>query len=252
MLLQVVSPMTEDDLQWALARLSDAELIYARGIPPEASYTFKHSLIQDTAYEALLKSRRRELHQRVAVAMTENFPTLAETQLEVVARHWTDAGEAESAIGAWKKAGEAADTRRAFKEAEEDYRQALAILSTLAESPERDARELEFAGALAQVLTFTRGYSASETIETVARTRALAEKSGDLAHLVVQGFGAWAALNTAADFPRAAALADQILDHAQREGSHTSLVFAHQAQMQAHFYGGDPVRAEELSGSSTA
>jgi class 3 adenylate cyclase/tetratricopeptide (TPR) repeat protein len=244
-LLQVVSAMHKENLQSALARLAEAELIYARGIPPEANYTFKHALIQDAAYDALLKSRRRELHRRVAVAMTETFRELAETQLELVARHWTDAAEAELAIAAWKKAGEAADTRRAFKEAEEDYRQALAMLDTLAESPERDARELELASALAQVLTLARGYSASETVEIVARTRALAEKSGDLAHLVVQGFGVWAALNTAADFPRAAALADQILDLAQREGSPTSLVFAHQAQTQARFYGGDPVRAEE-------
>jgi class 3 adenylate cyclase/tetratricopeptide (TPR) repeat protein len=244
-LLQVVSAMHKENLQSALARLAEAELIYARGIPPEANYTFKHALIQDAAYDALLKSRRREFHRRVAVAMTETFRELAETQLELVARHWTDAAEAELAIAAWKKAGEAADTRRAFKEAEEDYRQALAMLDTLAESPERDARELELASALAQVLTLARGYSASETVEIVARTRALAEKSGDLAHLVVQGFGVWAALNTAADFPRAAALADQILDLAQREGSPTSLVFAHQAQTQARFYGGDPVRAEE-------
>ncbi|MGO9455343.1 MAG: AAA family ATPase [Candidatus Binataceae bacterium] len=244
-LLLAVSPLPENDLQSALAKLADAELVYARGIPPEATYSFKHALIQDAAYEALLKSRRRELHRQIAAAMTEKFPARAEDQLEVVARHWTDASEPELAIAAWKKAGEAADMRRAFKEAEADYRQALAMLDTLAESPERDARELELANALAQVLTLARGYSASETVEIVARTRALAEKSGDLAHLVVQGFGAWAALNTAADFPRAAALADQMLDFAQREGSPTSLVYAHQAQMQAHFYGGDPVRAEE-------
>jgi predicted ATPase len=92
--------MTADDLQLALARLAEAELIYARGIPPEATYTFKHALIQDAAHEALLKSRRRELHRCVAVAMTEKFSALAETQLEVVARHWTDAGEAELAIAA--------------------------------------------------------------------------------------------------------------------------------------------------------
>jgi predicted ATPase len=85
-LLFAVSMIPDSDLQSALAKLADVELIYARGIPPEAEYTFRHALIQDAAYEALLKSRRRELHRRVAVAMTETFPTLAETQLEVVAR----------------------------------------------------------------------------------------------------------------------------------------------------------------------
>ena len=141
-LLHAVSPMPEDDLQSALAKLGDAELIYAHGIPPEATYTFKHALIQDAAYEALLKSRRRELHRHVAVAMTEKFRAMAETQLEVVARHWTDAGETEPAIAAWRKAGARAVERRAYREAEQHYRQALAVLQTLPESSERDSREL--------------------------------------------------------------------------------------------------------------
>jgi class 3 adenylate cyclase/tetratricopeptide (TPR) repeat protein len=244
-LLRAVSSIPEDDLQSALARLADAELVYARGIPPDASYTFKHALIQDAAYEALLKSRRRELHRRVAVAMTETFPALAETQLEVVARHWTDAGEAEPAIAAWRKAGDTAFERSAFEEAEQAYRSAIDILKIMPESAERNAQELHLANALVQVLTFTRGYSAAETVDAIARTRALAEKSGNLAQLVVQVFGIWAAANTAGDTPRAAALADQVLDLAQREGSPTSLAFAHQAQMQACFYGGDPIGTEQ-------
>ena len=115
----------------------------------------------------------------------------------------------------------------------------------LPESAERNAQELYLANALVQVLTFTRGYAARETVDAIARTRALAEKSGNLAQLVVQVFSIWAAANTAGDTPRAAALADQVLDLAQREGSPTSLAFAHQAQMQARFYGGDSVGAEQ-------
>ncbi len=139
-LLQAVSPIPEDGLQSALEKLADAELIYARGIPPEATYQFKHSLVHDAAYEALLKSRRRDLHRRVAQTITEKFPAVAEAQPETLARHWTYSGDAEPAIAAWKKAGEAAEARRAFREAEEGYRQALAVLKTLPESPERDAR----------------------------------------------------------------------------------------------------------------
>ena len=111
-LLQAVSPMSEAELQSALEKVADAELIYARGIPPEATYQFKHALIQDAAYEALLKSRRRELHRRVAQTITQKFATIAEAQPEVLARHWTDAGEAEPAIAAWKKA--AGDSRCAW------------------------------------------------------------------------------------------------------------------------------------------
>ena len=88
-LLQAVHPLAEEELQEALRKLADAELIYARGIPPEASYTFKHALIRDAAYEALLKSRRKELHRLVARTIDEKFPALKEAHPEVLARHWT-------------------------------------------------------------------------------------------------------------------------------------------------------------------
>ena len=244
-LLRGVAPTSEVELQSALEKLVDAELIYARGIAPEATYQFKHALIQDAAYEALLKTRRRQLHRQVAETITEKFPALAESQPEVLARHWTEASEAEPAISAWKKAAAAADARHAFKEAEEGYRQARAVLKTLPESAERDARELELSSVLVPLLQVTRGYAAPEIIEEVGQTSALAEKSGNLAQLVMQGFGTYAAVNTSADYPRAAALADQILDLAQREGSPTSLAFAYQAQLQTRFYRGDLLGTEE-------
>src|SRR5262245_53578787 len=121
-LLLAVSSMPEAELQAALAKLTDAELLYARGIAPEAQYQFKHALIQDAAYEALLKSRRKELHRRAAETLIQECAAAAEAQPEVLARHFADAGDAESSIAAWTKAGDAADARRAFKEAEEAYR----------------------------------------------------------------------------------------------------------------------------------
>ena len=151
-LLHAVLPLPEDELQAALAKLADAELIYTRGLAPEATYQFKHALIQDAAYEALLKSKRRELHARVAQTLSETFAALVDAQPQLLARHWSDAGEAEPAIAAWIKAAKAAEVRSAFKEAEGGYRQALANLSTLPESPERDAREMEVVIALAPVL----------------------------------------------------------------------------------------------------
>jgi predicted ATPase len=154
-LLHGIHPAPEDQLQTALKAATDAELLYIRGIPPEAMYRFKHALIQDAAYEALLKSRRKELHNRVARTIADNFFTVAETQPEVLARHWTEAGEAEHAIAAWQRAGERAVERRAFHEAEEHYREALGMLATLPESLARDARELNFQLALARVLMAT-------------------------------------------------------------------------------------------------
>jgi class 3 adenylate cyclase len=103
-LLHAVHPLAEEDLQRSLRNLAEAELLYVRGIAPEATYQFKHALIRDAAYEALLKSRRRGLHHRVAQTITEKFIAIAEAQPEVLARHWTEAGEVEPAIAEWVNA----------------------------------------------------------------------------------------------------------------------------------------------------
>ena len=107
-LLHAVHPIAEEDLQRALRNLADAELLYVRGIAPEATYQFKHALIRDAAYEALLKSRRKELHRLVARTIDEKFTALKEAHPEVLARHWTEAGETEPAIAEWSRAGKAA------------------------------------------------------------------------------------------------------------------------------------------------
>ncbi len=244
-LLRAVSSISEGDLQEALARLGDAELIYARGIPPEADYTFRHALIQDAAYEALLKSRRRELHRRVAVAMTEEFPAMAEIQREVIARHWTEAGEAEPAIAAWRKAADYVFERHAFKEAEEAYRQALEMVRALPESAERDGRELELMSRFAQVLQVTRGWAALETSDAAAHARALAEKSDNLAQVVLQMFGTFAAASVSGDSAAARVFADQMLDLAERGSSPASLGLAHAAQVFSRHFRGDLIGAEE-------
>jgi predicted ATPase len=177
-LLHAVHPLAEEDLQGALRKLADADLLYARGILPEASYTFKHALIRDAAYEALLKSRRRSLHRRVAQMITDKFPAMAEAQPEVLARHWTEAGETESAITEWSRAGETARTRNAFSEALGSYQQAVALMNLLPESSGRDLRELELRQSAAQMLYVTRGYAACETTHAIDEAVALAERSG--------------------------------------------------------------------------
>jgi predicted ATPase len=183
-LLEAIHPIAEQDLQRALRSATDAELVYVRGIAPRATYRFKHALIRDAAYEALLKSRRRELHGRVASTINDKFVALKEAHPEVLARHWTQAGETEQAITEWTRAGKAGEVHNAFKEAAESYEQAIALLNLLPESPERDLRELELRQFLLPMLYFTRGYSAPGTIDVRARAAALAEKSGNLTQLV--------------------------------------------------------------------
>jgi tetratricopeptide (TPR) repeat protein len=167
--LHAIHPVAEEDLQRALRILADTELLYVRGIAPEATYLFKHALIRDAAYEALLKSRRKDLHRLVARTIDEKFPAFKEARPEVLARHWTEAGEAEPANAEWSRAGKAAEARNAFSEALESYQQALALLNLLPESPERDGRELQLRQLVAWMLYVTRGYSAPETTAAIER-----------------------------------------------------------------------------------
>ncbi|HEY2178155.1 MAG TPA: AAA family ATPase [Caulobacteraceae bacterium] len=239
-LLAAISPLPESELQADLGVLAEAELIYARGSPPEASYRFKHALARDAAYETLLKSRRRALHGDVARVIAERFAALAQAQPELLARHWTEAGERAPAIAAWKSAGDGAYARRAFTEAETAYRRALDLLAGLEPSSERDETELELYSALNRVLQLTLGYAAPETVEAAGRARALAEKSGNLSRLIREEARIWRGVITAGDYAGAAALADHILDLAGAQGHNPGrLLFAHNAQVQSRFYTGD-------------
>lgn len=185
--------------------------------------------------------------------MTENFPALVDTQLELVARHWTDAGEAEPAIAAWRKAGDAAFERSAFKEAEEAYRQTLAILRALSESRERDERELELMNRFARVLQLTRGWASPEAAEAAAHAQALAERSDNLAQLILQTVGSFAAVVTRGDLPAAGALADRILDLARRDGSPASWGLGNSCEVMTCYFRGDLSGAEKhfIAGVST-
>ena len=149
-----------------------------RGIAPDATYQFKHALIRDAAYEALLKSRRKELHFIVARTIDEKFPTIKEGHPEVLARHWTEAGEADCATTEWQRAGVRAVVRCAYPEAEQYYRSAIAALQTLAESSDRDRRELTLQVTLGDVMQWTQGWSSAETVEAYTSARTVAERSG--------------------------------------------------------------------------
>ena len=238
-LLHAVDPIVEEDLQRALRSLADAELIYVRGIAPEATYQFKHALIRDAAYEALLKSRRKELHRLVARTMDEKFPALKEIHPEVLARHWTEAGEIEPAIAQWSRAGEAARARNAFSEALESYQQAVTLLNLLPESPERDQRDLELSQLALQMLFVTRGYAARETTEAIERAAVLAEKTGNLTHLVVSALNRFLAPFNSGDLPVADILADQALELAMREGSSWGIGMAHAFKTHTCYQRGD-------------
>jgi len=241
-LLHAVHPIAEENLQRALRNLADAELLYVRGIAPDATYQFKHALIRDAAYEALLKTRRKELHQLVAHTLSEKFAALEETQPEVLARHWTEAGETDQAIAKWSKAGQAAEARNAFVEAQESYQQALTLLKLLPESPERDVSELQLTQSM---LHMTRGWAAPETMEVAERAGILAEKGGNLRQLVGSMTSRCLHAFISADLSIAGALADQALELALRGANPTVLANLHMMQLVIRHARGDLAGAEK-------
>jgi tetratricopeptide (TPR) repeat protein len=202
-------------------------------------------LIRDAAYEALLKSRRKELHRLVARTIDEKFSAFKDAHPEVLARHWSAAGESEPAIAEWSRAAKTAEMHNAFREAQESYQQALALLNTLMESPERDLHELELRQSAHMVLVMTRGWAAPETVNATERITILADKTGNLTKLsyslLFRGFSAWIAGNLAT----AGALTDQALLLAKREGTPATLGLAHGLQVAVRYWRGDLAGAEE-------
>jgi tetratricopeptide (TPR) repeat protein len=246
LIARVAQPQhAEADLQAGLGALTGAGLLFCRGVAPRSSYLFKHALIQDAAYETLLRARRQQLHRTAAQAIAAEFPALAAAQPELIARHWSGAGDAERAFAAWRKAGDVARSRNAFVEAQAAYRHALDRLALTPPSPGRDATELELLIATSQMIAATQGYVSPDAVEINARAEALAAKTGNLGHLAEQILGSWQAAIIAGNFSSAMALADRLLDVARRDGGAFTRGLATRAQSITRFYIGDLPGAEE-------
>src|SRR5262249_40496288 len=150
-----------------------------KGEPPEAVYTFKHALLQDTAYESLPKSRRQGLHRRIAETVRDRFPAMAETEPEVVAHHFTQAGFVEPAVEWWNKAGARAFRRSAFVEAIAHLEKALDLADKLVDGPPHQLLRLRVQVAYGQALIAARGYGAREAAAAIERARELAASIDD-------------------------------------------------------------------------
>ena len=190
-LLAAVAPLEEEHLQEGLARLIVSGLIHGRGTPPNATYTFKHALVQDTAYETLLKSRRQDLHARIARVLEKDFPETAETEPDLLAHHATRAGFVEQAIDFWQKAGRRAIARSAMAEAATQLTKAVELLAGLPASVDRDRNELELQLALGGALTATKGYPAPEVGRAFERARELCRNGNESPQMLRVLFGLW-------------------------------------------------------------
>jgi predicted ATPase len=190
-LISAVATMPKQQLDDALAMLVRAELIFRRGTPPDAEYTFKHALVQDAAYGTLLRSRRRQLHGRIAATLERQFPEIVDSRPEVLARHYAEAGLVEKAVGYSLEAGRQATARSAMAEAAAQLRKGLDLIFDLPESAERYEQEIDLQIALAFALRATKGLGAPEVADASARARELCDhldRPSRLAPVLVEQF----------------------------------------------------------------
>ena len=190
-LFAVVADRNEPELQAELAELVQAEILYPKGQPPRCTYIFKHALLEDALYNALVKDKRQPLHGRIALALETRFAQTAATQPELLAHHFTEAGHTEKAIGYWLKAGQRSRERSAEIEAINHLTRGLALLATLGESDWRDAQELELLGPLGTAYIASRGYAAPEVGPVLHRARELCQRVGQPIQMFAFILGIW-------------------------------------------------------------
>jgi predicted ATPase len=214
-------------LQQGLAQLVDAELVYQRGLPTRGRYIFKHALIQETAYQSLLKSTRQRYHQRTAQVLEAQFPEAVETQPELVAHHYTEAGLAKHAISYWQQAGQRASERSAHVEAVGHLTKGLEVLQALSDTPERARQELDLQIALGQALLATKGQAAPDVGHTYNRARELCQQAGETSQLFRVLYGLYHFHLVRAELQTARELGEELLILARHIQDPTYLLGAH-------------------------
>jgi tetratricopeptide (TPR) repeat protein len=209
-LISAVAQTPQQQLDDALAQLVSAELIFRRGMAPDAEYTFKHALVQEAAYGTLLRSRRQQLHARIAATLEDQFPEIVVAQPALLARHCAEAGLAEKAAVYWLKTGQQSLKRSATTEAAAQLRKGLDVLDGLPDGPGRQQLELDLQLALGTALRFAKGFSSPEVGSTYARARALAEQIDRPEDLGRAFFGQWVFHWNRGESKLALALAEQM------------------------------------------
>ena len=178
-LLAAVIDISKEQIYQALGQLVASELVSQRGTPPDAMYSFKHALVQDTAYQSLLRGKRIQLHAKIGRTIDERFPEIAKARPELLAYHFTEAGLALHAIVYWHRAAERDLGRSAYAEAISHLKHGLELLDALPGRPERVGQELSLRLTLGSALTATMGYAAPEVGETYLRARELCQELGE-------------------------------------------------------------------------
>jgi TOMM system kinase/cyclase fusion protein len=244
-LLQAVSSWDEDTLQRGLHQLVEAEFLYQQGLPPQATYLFKHALIQDAAYQSLLRSTRQQYHQRIAQVLEARFPELCETQPELLAHHYTEAGVLAPAIPYWQQAGQRAIERSANVEALGHLSKGLEVLAALPDTAERTQQELDLQTTLGQALMVVKGYAAPEVQQVYGRAWELCRHVEQTPQLfqVLSGLAGFYTLRSQCRTARE--MGEQLLSLAQRVQDPVLLQQAHNVLAGALLHLGELAAAHE-------
>lgn len=238
-LLHAVSKLDEAALRLSLHQLVAAEVLQQHGLPPNASYTFKHALVQDAAYGSLLRSMRQLFHQRAAQALVERFAALTEGQPEVLAYHYAEAGLAAQAIPQWQRAAQLSVARAAHREAISQFNAALSLLAGLPAGSERSSQELALHLGLGPALMASRGYAAPEVERTYERARELASELGDAEQRGAVLFGLWRYYLNRARLATSRGLAEQLMASALETGGDAQWLMARYAMGTTQYYQGE-------------
>jgi predicted ATPase len=226
-LLASVVRKPEAELGSALERLVQAGLLFRQGVPPHATYLFKHALIQDAAYGTLLREARRDLHVRIAKMLKEHFTHIRETQPETLAHHYSKAGLADEAIEWWSKAGERATGGSAYDEAVGHFNKAIDLAERLPASTNRKLLQLRLEANHGYALLHARGQSAPETMVAFARARDLATEVGKPTERASAYYGLWAGSFLSGDLVSMRDKAEEFLNDAKRWPGTPELGIAH-------------------------
>ena len=235
-LVRAISQLSDDALQHHLHKLVDTQMLYCKGKIPDAEYSFKHALVQETAYMSLLKKRRQDFHRKIVETLEISQDSIVQSSPELLAYHCTEAGLLEKALPYWKHAGELAVAKSAHAEAISHLNEGLRVLQQLPDSEQKIQDEILIQIALGVPLTALRGYGSHEVEEAYNRARLLCQQAGETSQLVPALYGLWRYYLLRAEYKEALALSERILGLATHSADPLHLVVAHRACGATNYY----------------
>ncbi len=226
-LLSAASQIAEGEMQSALSRLEEADIIYRVGTSPLVRFAFKHALLRDAIYDSLLRSKRQQIHADIATILERDYAELVENQPEVLAYHHQEAGNRQLAIRCWLETGQRAVTHSANIEAIASFRRALELLNALPETLDRNRQEIEIQLALGIPLIAVQGYASAETREAFSRARTLCLRLGNTPEYFQALFGLWGHSWMSGKNDDALHMADEFMSRARALSETVPLMVAH-------------------------